>query len=241
MRIPRLYFKGALERDAIVQLDKNSTHYLSKVVRLRVGRQIKLINNTEGEFMGSIISKDTENVSISVNLQLRKPEKEILSCHLALAITKGERMDYAIQKSVELGVATVIPFFSEFSEVKIRDENHLENKIRHWQSIALNACQQCGRLSLPNIEKPETFKDLIQQRARETCVLLDPSGHKRLKEISFSRELYLVVGPEGGFSDQELMSANKIIDVASLGPRILRSETAPVVALSILQSEFGDL
>ena len=150
-------------------------------------------------------------------------------------------MDYAIQKSVELGVTSIIPFFSELSEVKIRDETRLENKLRHWKRVAMNACQQCGRLSLPDVEKPKIFQDLIKQGIDDTYVLFDASGHKKLRKIFFKNELYLVFGPEGGFSNSELVTAKEKINVVSLGPRILRSETAPVVALSILQSEFGDL
>ena len=241
MRIPRLYFKDALERGSFVQLNNDSTHYLSKVLRLRVESQIKLFNNNEGEFLATIISKNSTNVTVSIDLQLREPEEDTLRFHVALAITKGERMDYAIQKSVELGVTSIIPFFSELSEVKIRDENRLENKLRHWKRVAMNACQQCGRLSLPDVEKPTIFQDLIKQGIDDTYVLFDASGHKKLRKIYFKDELYLVFGPEGGFSNSELVTAKEKINVASLGPRILRSETAPVVALSILQSEFGDL
>ena len=241
MRIPRLYFKDALERGSFIQLNKDSTHYLSKVLRLRVESQIKLFNNNEGEFLATIISQSSTNVTVSIDLQLREPEEDTLRFHVALAITKGERMDYAIQKSVELGVTSIIPFFSELSEVKIRDENRLENKLRHWKRVAMNACQQCGRLSLPDVEKPKIFQDLIKQGIDDTYVLFDASGHKKLRKIFFKNELYLVFGPEGGFSNSELVTAKEKINVASLGPRILRSETAPVVALSILQSEFGDI
>ena len=241
MRIPRLYFKDALEKGSFIQLNKDSTHYLSKVLRLRVESQIKLFNNNEGEFLATIISQSSTNVTVSIDLQLREPEEDTLRFHVALAITKGERMDYAIQKSVELGVTSIIPFFSELSEVKIRDENRLENKLRHWKRVAMNACQQCGRLSLPDVEKPKIFQDLIKQGIDDTYVLFDASGHKKLRKIYFKDELYLVFGPEGGFSNSELVTAKEKINVASLGPRILRSETAPVVALSILQSEFGDL
>lgn len=241
MRIPRLYFKDALERGSVIQLDNGSTHYLSRVLRLRVKSQIKLFNNNEGEFLATIISKSSTNATVSIDSQIRETEFGDSKFHVALAMTKGERMDYAIQKSIELGVASITPFFSELSEVKIKDQNRLENKLRHWKSVAMNACQQCGRLSLPNIETPKTFQDFIKQKSNDTYVLLDASSHKKLKEISFTNRVYLVFGPEGGFSNSELVTANEKIDVASLGPRILRSETAPVVALSILQSEFGDL
>ena len=183
MRIPRLYIKDALERGSFIQLNNDSTHYLSKVLRLRVESQIKLFNNNEGEFLATIISKNSTNVTVSIDLQLREPEEDTLRFHVALASTKGERMDYAIQKSVELGVTSIIPFFSELSEVKIREENRLENKLRHWKRVAMNACQQCGRLSLPDVEKPKIFQDLITQGIHDTYVLFDASGHKKLRKI----------------------------------------------------------
>ena len=125
MRIPRLYFKDALERGSVIQLDNGSTHYLSKVLRLRVKSQIKLFNNNEGEFLATIISKSSTNATVSIDSQIRETEFDDSKFHVALAMTKGERMDYAIQKSIELGVASITPFSSELSEVKIKDQNRL--------------------------------------------------------------------------------------------------------------------
>ena len=127
------------------------------------------------------------------------------------------------------------------SRLDIKNKKHLENKLRHWEKIILNASQQCGRLSLPQLREPMSLPGLIEESMGSTLVLLDTSGSKKLTEISFKRDLYLVVGPEGGFSDEELEYASKKAEITTLGPRTLRSETAPIVALSILQSKFGDL
>ena len=241
MRITRFYFKDVLETSSIVKLPFDLIHYMVKVLRLRPGNQIKLFNNNEGEFLGTIVSIDNDGISVCVDLQIRVPTEESARFHIALSITKGERMDYAIQKSVELGVTSVSPLYSQFSEVKIKNKNHLENKLRHWEKIILNASQQCGRLSLPQVRKPMRLPELIEESAGNKVILLDTSGSKKLIEVSFKRDLYLVVGPEGGFSDEELKYVSKKAEITTLGPRTLRSETAPIVALSILQSKFGDL
>ena len=241
MRITRFYFEDSLKTDSIVKLHHDLTHYVVKVLRLKTGNQIKLFNNNEGEFLGTIVSIDKVDISVSVDLQIRVPTEDSVRFHIALSITKGERMDYAIQKSVELGVFSVSPLYSQFSEVKIKNKNHLENKLRHWEKIILNASQQCGRLSLPQLREPMSLPELIEESKANTFILLDTSGSKNLNRVKFKRDLYLIVGPEGGFSDEELKYASKKAEIITLGPRTLRAETAPVVALSILQSKFGDL
>ena len=241
MRITRFYYKDVLETSSIVKLPLDLIHYVVKVLRLRPGNQIKLFNNNEGEFLGAIVSIDKDGISVCVDQQIREPTEDSVRFHIAISITKGERMDYAIQKSVELGVTSVSPLYSQFSEVKIKNKNHLENKLRHWEKIILNSSQQCGRLSLPQVREPVSLSELIEESKANTFILLDASGSKNLNEVKFERDLCLVVGPEGGFSDEELKYASKKAEIITLGPRTLRSETAPVVALYILQSKFGDL
>ena len=195
MRITRFYFKDVLETSSIVKLPFDLIHYMVKVLRLRPGNQIKLFNNNEGEFLGTIVSIDKVDISVSVDLQIRVPTEDSVRFHIALSITKGERMDYAIQKSVELGVFSVSPLYSQFSEVKIKNKNHLENKLRHWEKIILNASQQCGRLSLPQVREPMSLPELIEEGNGNTFILLDTSGSKNLNRVKFKRDLYLIVGP----------------------------------------------
>ena len=241
MRVTRFYFKDSLETGSIVKLHHDLNHYVVRVLRLRPSDRIKLFNNNEGEFLGTIVSTEKDGISVSVDQQIRTPSEDSVRFHVVLSITKGERMDYAIQKSVELGVSSVTPLYSQFSEVKIRDKNRLGNKLRHWKKVILNASQQCGRLSLPQLREPMNLPDLIEEVANDTFILLDASGSKSLHEVKFKRDLYLGFGPEGGFSDEELRYTSKRAEIITLGPRTLRSETAPIVALSILQSKFGDL
>ena len=239
MRITRFYFGDSLKTDSIVKLHHELTHYVLKVLRLKTGNQIKLFNSNEGEFLGTIVSINKGDISVSVDMQVRVPSEDSVRFHIALSIIKGERMDYAIQKAVELGVTSLTPLYSRFSEVKIKNKTHLENKLHHWERVILNASQQCGRLSLPQVRKPMNLTELIEES--DTFLLLDSSGSKNLNDVSFKKDFCLVVGPEGGFSDEELEYSSKKAEIITLGPRTLRAETAPVVALSILQSKFGDL
>ena len=241
MRITRFYFGDSLKTDSIVKLHHDLTHYVVKVLRLKAGNQIKLFNNNEGEFLGTIVSINKGDISVSVGQQVRTPSEDSVRFHVALSIIKGERMDYAIQKAVELGVTSLTPLYSRFSEVKIKNKNHLENKLHHWEKVVLNASQQCGRLSLPQVREPINLTELIEKSESDIFLLLDSSGSRNLNDISFKKDFYLVVGPEGGFSDEELEYSSKKTEIITLGPRTLRAETAPVVALSILQSKFGDL
>ena len=241
MRITRFYFGDSLKTDSIVKLHHELTHYVLKVLRLKTGNQIKLFNSNEGEFLGTIVSIKKGDISVSVDMQVRVPSEDSVRFHIALSIIKGERMDYAIQKAVELGVTSLTPLYSRFSEVKIKNKTHLENKLHHWEKVILNASQQCGRLSLPQVREPMNLTELIEESESDTFLLLDSSGSKNLNDVSFMKDFYLVIGPEGGFSDEELEYSSKKTEIITLGPRTLRAETAPVVALSILQSKFGDL
>jgi len=241
MRKSRLYFRGPLEEESIVSLDSDTTHYLSNVLRLKKGKEIKLFNDKDGEFLGTITNLDKHAITITVNSKTSSVIEEQLKIHLALSISKGDRMDYAIQKSVELGVSEITPLFSKFVDVRIKDKVRIEKKRGHWQKIAKSACEQCGRYSIPTINHVTHFSDFIENEHDEVPILLDPSGNKNLKNISFSKKIFLVVGPEGGFSPNELEIARQKTQIIKLGQRILRSETAPLVALAILQSEFGDL
>jgi 16S rRNA (uracil1498-N3)-methyltransferase len=241
MRKSRLYFHGSLKEKSIVSLDSDTTHYLSNVLRLKKGKEIRLFNDTDGEFLGIITTLDKHAITINVNSKTSSVIDEQLKIHLALSISKGDRMDYAIQKSVELGTSEITPIFSEFSDVKIKDKVRIENKRRHWQKIAKGASEQCGRFSIPTINGPAHFSDFMENEQSGILVLLDPSGSENLKNIRCKNKICLITGPEGGFAPNELKVARRKTHIVKLGNRILRSETAPLVALTILQSEFGDL
>ena len=152
-------------------------------------------------------------------------------------------MDYGIQKSVELGVSSITPLYTEFGEGKIKQEDRLEKKRQHWQRIAISASEQCGRLDVPNVGLPAEFLDCLDVDSSQSPLLvMDGNGTASISEVSLGNSVQLMVGPEGGFSAREIeMASENDGQIIKLGPRVLRTETAPVAALAILQHRFGDL
>ncbi len=165
-----------------------------------------------------------------------------LAIHLGLGISKGERMDFAIQKAVELGVTQITPLFSQHCVVKL-DEKRINNRLRHWQAIIISACEQCGRNRLAQLYTPQDFTHWIDMDSPGTDLILAPQAHQVLAQIQPApQKLRLVIGPEGGFSDNEITAATSgSFTAIALGPRILRTETAVVAGLSALQTLWGDL
>tara|TARA_B110000438_G_scaffold63025_1_gene63542 strand:- start:128 stop:580 length:453 start_codon:yes stop_codon:yes gene_type:complete len=150
-------------------------------------------------------------------------------------------MDYGIQKSTELGVASITPFYSKHGGIKLKAER-VENRLLHWQQIAVSASEQCGRLDVPIINEPLQLSEWLGSSQPFVTVVIDPNGTANLSDLPTSNAINLLVGPEGGFAEEELLAAKKSgCTIAVLGSRILRTETAPIAALAILQHLYGDL
>ena len=164
-----------------------------------------------------------------------------LAVHLGQAISKGDRMDYAIQKAVELGVAAITPLYTEHGDVRLRGEREAK-KLAHWQAVAASACEQCGRAVVPTVHFPMTLAEWLTERNEALRLVLHPGTRGVLEQATAPDSVALLIGPEGGLSAKDLETALAVgFMPLSLGPRILRTETAPVVALSLLQYRFGDL
>ena len=202
-----------------------------------------LFNGEKGEFFSQLTAVENNIVQVYISSFTEKDVESPLKINLAQGISRGEKMDYAIQKSVELGVHSIIPLFTRYSNLKLTG-TRLTSKIQHWQKIAIHACEQSGRCFIPKIEQPLAFGDWISQAAGKK-IILDPKAESTLAdnlENVKPNEVTLLIGAEGGFSDEELiMAENNGFARVQLGPRILRTETAPLVALSILQHRLGDL
>lgn len=237
MRVTRLHFPDKLSANTTVELPSDASHYLVNVLRLRVGDAATLFNSEDGEFNATLATAKKNSASLTVQDQIATFSPPPLAIHLFLGISRGDRMDFAIQKSVELGVAEITPMYSEFGEVKFKQADRLQRKLQHWQRIAVNAAEQCGRLDVPTVNEPIDFHSAIERE----CMLFDANGEVRIGEIGVTDSLSLLTGPEGGFSPEELkVAADRGVKRVSLGPRILRTETAPLAALAVLQSRFGD-
>jgi 16S rRNA (uracil1498-N3)-methyltransferase len=241
MRTSRLFTEQALSSGQSLLLSKESSHYLSKVLRLREGSVLRLFNGRDGEFLARLAKITKHEVEVEIAERLIEPKLGSLKIDLYLGLSKGDRMDYGIQKSTELGVASITPFYSQHSGVKLKEER-VENRLRHWQQIAVSASEQCGRLDVPLINEPLQLSEWLDSSQPSVTVVIDPNGDTNLSDLPTSNSINLLVGPEGGFAEEELLAAKKSgCTIAVLGSRILRTETAPIAALAILQHLYGDL
>ncbi|MCG8378444.1 MAG: 16S rRNA (uracil(1498)-N(3))-methyltransferase [Proteobacteria bacterium] len=242
MHIPRLYLDKTIEVGQIISLPTEKSHHLSKVLRMHKQDAVILFNNSGSEFNGALteITDKTAKVKVTNCTNIDRESPIVLT--LALAISRGQPMDYSIQKAVELGVNHIVPIFTEYSNVK-KKEALSEKKLVHWRNIIISAAEQSGRTRLPSLAHPKNFGDwLIEDASLNKCIM-HPGGEKTLNNLSVSgNELAIIIGPEGGFSDAEVDYAREHSCMQfSLGPRILRLETAVVTGLSLIQFCCGDL
>ena len=241
MRISRVYYNNGLTVGSSINLNRDAAHYLTNVLRLKVGNEVILFNGNAGDVLGTITSIKKHGLNIKLSEIISTPLDSKLYIHLGLAISKGDRMDYGIQKSTELGVKEITPLFSEFCEVKLSEVRRQEKKLGHWQRVAISACEQSGAHVPLQINNPTTINSFIERETSSIRVILDSQANRNISEIHQADSFEILIGPEGGFSDQELKIAKDHgYQPVNLGPRILRTETAPVAAAAILQSRFGN-
>lgn len=239
MRVPRIYEPQPLSAGAVLTLGEDGANHVGRVLRMQTGQELMLFNGQGGQYPATILEVGKKQVQVQL-AELDPSEVESpLHIHLGQVISRGDKMEFTIQKSVELGVNTITPLFSERCGVKLSGER-LDKKLEQWQKIAISACEQCGRSRLPAIHAPLTLGEWLEQTAAELKLVLHPvaeplTGHARPASLAF------LIGPEGGLSDAEVAQAQRAgYQAARLGPRVLRTETAPVVALSVAQQLWGD-
>lgn len=244
MRLSRVYLDSPLALNAVISLPKEIAHYLSNVLRLRVDDELLVFNSLQGEFRARVTWVAKRAVDIELFEKKRgahDPAKRAsLSIHLTLGLSRGDRMDFAVQKSTELGVNEITPIYTEYGEVRLKSER-VEKKLQHWRKIAISACEQSGRLDVPVIHKPVSLMELsLGENVNKW--MLEPSGSDALPQSIAENNVVLLIGPEGGFSAIEIDWARcNDFQIVALGSRILRTETAPVAALAILQHKYGDM
>jgi 16S rRNA (uracil1498-N3)-methyltransferase len=243
MRTVRVYSDEQLCVGTPVSLRGDAFHHIAKVLRMRAGDSVVLFDGSGQDYTGAIseVSKKTVLVELSqVNTSTAESPLRITLWH---GICRGGRMDYVVQKATELGVHAIQPVFTSRGVVRL-DKKRAEKRLLHWQKIAIGAAEQSGRSRLPNIHEPCSLTDSLTCLDHEgLAVMLDPNGIKGFGELAInSTALTLLTGPEGGFTEEECAAAQEAgFQLVSLGPRVLRTETAPVVALGIAQSIAGDL
>lgn len=245
MRIPRVFFESDLAAGSQVNLSKEQAHYLGRVLRLKAGRELILFNGQGGEYLCQVIALDGKTGLIDVERYQDVDRESPLNICLAAVLSKGDRFDWLLQKATELGVSSIQPIFSERSEVRLSGDR-LDKKHLHWQGVVRSACEQSGRTSLPSVGVPLSFAEYVRSDSSAQKIVLDPRESASLAEVVEGGDgplgtLSLMVGPEGGFTDSEIETAKKggYLGVR-IGPRILRTETAPLAVLAAIQSRYGD-
>ncbi len=241
MRISRLYVDQPLAIQSTIQLNDDSAHYLRSVLRIKQNHQVILFNGLGGEYQAEITEITRKKVLVTLLSFNDRSVESNLNITLGIGISRGERMEFSIQKSVELGVNQICPLLTEHCVVQLKEDKK-QKKVEHWQKISQNAAEQSGRTVNPQIENIERFESWVNQQSG-IKVFLDPFADISLSAIqNKEQQVTLLAGPEGGFSEQEreiAISAGFI--PIRLGPRILRTETAALAALTAVQILWGDL
>ena len=242
MRIPRIYLPLDLNQTMSIELTEHAFQHAIKVLRMKQDSKIIVFDGKGLEYFATISEVNKKNAFIKTEESISNNSESNLSIHLGLGISKGERMDFAIQKAVELGVTEITPLFTEHCVVNL-DEKRIQKRLAHWQGIIISACEQSGRNVIPLLNNATTlmkWSELIN----ESCLVFEPSAVNTLKDIKLeSHKTNLVIGPEGGLSPNEILQLENKLKFHSVkfGPRVLRTETAVVSAITAIQLLWGDL
>jgi 16S rRNA (uracil1498-N3)-methyltransferase len=242
MQQDRIYIEAGITRDQPLTLPEPQSHRLARVLRARIGQVIQLFNGTGGYFHAEIVAVNKRSVAVIPRAYVPDGPAAAFRIHLAQGISRGRHMDYTIQKAVELGVTRLIPLITEHSNVQL-PADRADVKLAHWRGIVIGACEQCGVNVPPEIVSPVAYDDWIAATASTPRIILDPAASATLTSLALRPvELTLISGPEGGFSEREIAAAveHHCLPV-KIGPRILRTETAAIAAISACQVLWGDL
>ncbi len=240
MRVSRLYVSMPLAEGEQINLDEESAHYVRSVLRLKKDHDMVLFNGSGGEHFSTLTEVSRKTVSLVIKQWHDRNNESPLHIILGLGIARGDRMDFAVQKAVELGVNRITPLLTERCVVQFKGEKKPQRLI-HWQKIVQHACEQSGRTLLPELIEIARLQDWLDKQ-HGLKVFLDPYAQTSLADLKPQQmTVTLLTGPEGGFSDQErdMAKAAGFIPVR-LGKRILRTETASLSALSAVQMLWGD-
>ncbi len=240
----RLFVSAPLGNGAKLELRGEQARYLGRVLRARAGDEVAVFNGDDGEWTATIDRLTKSHAFLSVGEQRSADTESPLKLHLVQGVSRGDRMDVVVQKATELGVKRITPVLTEYGVVKF-DDARADKRREHWQRIGESACEQSGRIRPPLVDRPLPLNEWfgLGDGADSTQLVLKPGAPNALSDVTgIEEKICLLVGPEGGFSDKEYEDA-EIAGFApvSLGPRILRTETAPIAAIALLQAKFGDL
>lgn len=241
MRIPRIYHPDVLTVDSTVELSADATQHLITVLRLNEGHPIVLFNGDDNEYSAELIVAQKRKAVALVDAKLSLTIESPLKIHLGQGVSRGDRMDMVIQKAVELGVDQITPLITERCGIKL-SEDRWQKKIEQWQKIVISACEQSGRNHLPVLNPVQHLNDWITQSTSQLRLTLHPHAAQSTRHLTIPPHgVRLLIGPEGGFSESEVYGTEESgFQTVKMGPRVLRTETAAIAAISALQAIHGD-
>lgn len=242
MRIPRIYHPERLVSHSEIELSEDAANHVGRVLRMTQGQQLELFDGSNQVFAATITHADKKRVTVQLAEGVTDDRESPLSLHLGQVMSRGEKMEFTIQKSIELGVNEITPLLSERCGVKL-DAERLEKKRQQWQKIAIAACEQSGRNCVPEIRPVMSLADWCAEQESGLKLNLHPRASHSINTLPLPvSRVRLLIGPEGGLSSDEIaMAAEQGFTDILLGPRVLRTETAALTVITALQVRFGDL
>ncbi|RJS92383.1 16S rRNA (uracil(1498)-N(3))-methyltransferase [Salinisphaera sp. Q1T1-3] len=240
--IPRVHLPEPLAVGQRVPLPDDKRHHLATVLRLRAGDPLILFNDTDCEFTATLVHADRKRAEIEITAAETPGRESPLDVTLVQAIARGDRMDFALAKAVELGVTRIQPVFTARGQVKLAGER-LAKKQVHWQRVVVSAAEQSGRLVCPCVDTAADLAEVLDLPMHvERALMLAPDAGQPLSAHGRCTRAALLIGPESGLADDEIVRAAAAgWQGITLGPRVLRTETAGMAALAALQTQWGDL
>jgi 16S rRNA (uracil1498-N3)-methyltransferase len=232
MRIPRIYTAAELTLKTSVELDSAASNHVGKVLRMKPGQQLVLFNGSGTDYTADISDVTKKHVTVALNSAVEVSSESPLNTHIGQVMSRGDRMDYMIQKSTELGATEITPLTSERCEVKLKGDRE-EKRVKQWQQIAISAAEQCGRSTIPTIHPISSLEDWVNRKPKASLgLVLHHRTTQQITSLDRPNSICLLIGPEGGLSETEIETAtNKKFVATTFGPRVFRTETAPVAAL----------
>ena len=242
MRLSRLFVEQELSENISITLEKEAAHYLRNVLRLKKDFKLTVFNGYGGEYSATVEEAHRKNVTLKITAWHDVELESSLDIHLGLSVSRGERMDVAIQKATELGVHEITPVITQHCVVKLTDDRRLQRH-KHWQNIIYRACEQSGRNQPPQLNVTENLADWLRNDLVLSRIIFEPSQPKTLKTYHTPTDgVAILIGPEGGFSEQEVTDAETFgFETLGFGPRVVRNETAAIAAVAAIQVLWGDM
>ncbi len=240
MSATRLFIDTDLRAGESVTLPAQLAHHALTVLRLGDGEEVVLFNGRGGEFSGLLRRAGKKKAMVSLIRHVVVERESVLHTRLVIALGKGDRTEWAVRKAVELGVSEIVPLFTERTQVKWSAQKN-EQRHQRWRGLIVSACEQCGRNRLPGLQSAVRFGDWVSASSDGERLLFTPDAPVSVKLGGNPGGVELMIGPEGGFSAEEIVLATtQGYRAVRLGPRVLRTETAPLAALAVVQSLAGD-